>query len=404
MNPTINPHRLLTTIQQLAQIGKTNNGVTRLTLTDTDKQARDQLIKWLEEASLDIKIDNIGNIFGTRKGTTNQHPIVIGSHLDTVKNAGIYDGALGVLSALETIRQLNTHNIETETPITVAAFTNEEGARFQPDMMGSMVHTGTLPIKEAWNAVDDQGKTVKEELQRIGYLGTDTIKAGSYLELHVEQGPTLDAEKLQIGIVEGIQGMAWWDATYTGEANHAGTTPLSHRKDALLATAETCIALREIAERHTGSVATMGRLHAQPDIRNVIPGHTFFTVDYRQYDSGIYENGKNAVIDQIKTTAEKHGLEYTLTQTVDAQPVRFNPEMVNIIEENTKKLGLTHRRIHSGAGHDAQFMTHICPTAMIFVPSINGKSHSPQEKTHDQDCINGANLLYNTVLELAQRP
>ena len=402
MKPTINPQRLLKTIHQLAHIGKTNNGTTRLTLTDTDKQARDQLIKWLEQASLDIKIDNIGNIYGTRKATTTNPPILLGSHIDTVKNAGIYDGALGVLAALETIRTLNTHNIQTEKPITVAAFTNEEGARFQPDMMGSMVQTGALPIEEAWNAKDDTGTTVKEELNRIGYLGKDTIKPGYYLELHVEQGPILDTEKLQIGIVEGIQGMAWWDATYTGEPNHAGTTPLTHRRDALLATAETCIRLRETAENITGSVATMGRLHVQPDIRNVIPGHTFFTVDYRQYEQELYEQGQQKVKNLIKETAQKHGLEYTLKQTVDAKPVRFNKEIVNLIETKTKQIGYTHRRIHSGAGHDAQFLTHTCPTAMIFVPSINGKSHSPQEKTRDQDLINGANLLYHTTLELAK--
>ncbi len=401
MKPTINPTRLLKTINQLAQIGKTNNGITRLTLTDTDKQARDQLIKWLEEASLDIKIDNIGNIFGTRKGTTDAPPIVLGSHIDTVKNAGKYDGALGVLAALETINTLNNKGIETETPVTLAAFTNEEGARYQPDMMGSMVHTGALPIEQAWNAKDDTGTTVKEELQRIGYLGKDTIKPGKYIELHVEQGPILDTEKLQIGIVEGIQGMAWWDATYTGQANHAGTTPLTHRKDTLLAAAETCIKLRKTATNIKGSVATMGRLHNQPDIRNVIPGHTFFTVDYRQYDPLLYEQGQQKVQNLIKETAQKHNLDYTLTQTVDAKPVRFNTEMVNHIETKTKQLRYTYRRIHSGAGHDAQFLTHTCPTAMIFVPSIGGRSHCPQEKTMDQDLVNGANLLYHVALDLA---
>jgi beta-ureidopropionase / N-carbamoyl-L-amino-acid hydrolase len=402
MTPTINPQRLLNTINTLGKIGKNHQGTTRLALTDTDKKARDQLIKWLNQASLDIKIDNIGNIYGTRKATTTNPPIVLGSHIDTVKNAGIYDGALGVLAALETINTLNDQNIETHTPITVAAFTNEEGARFQPDMMGSMVHTKALPVETAWNAQDDTGNTVKQELQRIGYLGKDTIEAGRYIELHVEQGPILHTQKTQIGIVEGIQGMAWWDATYTGEPNHAGTTPLTHRHDTLLAAAETCIKLRETAENIKGSVATMGRLHNQPDIRNVIPGHTFFTVDYRQYQPDLYEKGQRIVADQIKKTAQKHGLEYTIKQTVDAKPVRFDPTMVNLIETKTKKLGYTHTRIHSGAGHDAQFLTHTCPTAMIFVPSINGKSHSPQEKTNPHDLVNGANLLYHTALELAK--
>ncbi|MCW4011851.1 MAG: M20 family metallo-hydrolase, partial [Candidatus Bathyarchaeota archaeon] len=333
-------------------------------------------LEWLEEESLEVKIDNIGNIYGTRQGTEKHPPVVLGSHIDTVKNAGIYDGALGVLGALETIRQLNTLDIETKHPVTVAAFTNEEGARFQPDMMGSMVATGELPVEEAWKAIDDNGTTVKDELERIGYLGNDTIESGSYLELHVEQGPILDSEGIEVGVVEGIQGMAWWDATYTGEANHAGTTPLTHRHDALLATAETCMGLRELAERlGEGSVATMGRLHAEPDIRNVVPEHTFFTVDFRQYRRELYEEGQPILEKLISETAEKHRLEYTLKQTVDAKPVRFDPNMVNLVEGKTRQLGYSYKRMHSGAGHDAQFMTHVCPTAMIFVPSIGGKSH-----------------------------
>ncbi len=405
MTPTINPKRLITTINKLGTIGKTTTGTTRLTLTDTDKQARDQLVSWLEEESLDIKIDNIGNIYSTRPGTEKNPPVTLGSHIDTVKNAGIYDGALGVIAALETIRQLNTMHIETKHPVTVAAFTNEEGARFQPDMMGSMVATDTLPVEEAWKAEDDDGVTVKDELQRIGYLGNDTNEAGSYLELHVEQGPVLDSEALEAGVVEGIQGMAWWDATYTGEANHAGTTPLTHRRDALLAASETCVGLREIAERlGEGSVATMGRLHAEPDIRNVVPEHAFFTVDFRQYRPALYEEGQPIVEKLIRQTAEKHRLEYTLKQTVDAKPVRFDPTMVNLVEEKTKQLGYSYKRMHSGAGHDAQFMTKICPTAMIFVPSIDGKSHCQQEKTRDQDLVNGANILYNCALALAQAP
>ncbi len=403
MTSIINPRRLIDTINAFGSIGKTSQGTTRLTLTDTDKEARDKLVEWLSEESLDVKIDNIGNIYGIREGTEDLPPVVLGSHIDTVKNAGIYDGALGVLGALETIRKLNTLGIETKRPVAVAAFTNEEGARFQPDMMGSMVHTGALPVEEAWMASDDDGVTVKDELQRIGYLGKDTIEAGNYLELHVEQGPILDSENLQVGVVEGIQGMAWWDAIYTGEANHAGTTPLSLRHDALLATAEVCIGLREMADGlGEGSVATVGRLHAQPDIRNVVPGEAFFTVDFRQYRSELYEEGQGLVKKLIRETAEKHMLEYTLTQTVDVKPVRFDTEMVNLVEEKTKKLGYSYRRMHSGAGHDAQFMTHICPTAMIFVPSINGRSHCQEEKTLDQDLVNGANILYNCALSLAE--
>jgi len=403
MNHEINRERFLDSLLEMGQIGKNGKGVNRLALNDSDKKARDRLIEWFREENLEVLIDPIGNISGLRKGKDkHKPPVMVGSHLDTVKKAGIYDGALGVLAGLAIIRYLNQEDIQTNQSVAVTSFTNEEGARFQPDMMGSMVCTGKLDPETAYKAKDDDGITVKEELQRIGYLGKDRIFASHYLELHVEQGPILHSENLQIGVVEGVQGMAWWDAEYFGEANHAGTTPLHLRKDALLATAETCVKIREIAERiGNETVVTMGRLQLKPDIRNVIPSSTFFTIDFRQYKTDLYEAGQKTIVNQIKETTKKHGLEYTLTKTVDAKPVKFQNNMVSLIEEKTRQLGFNYKRMHSGAGHDAQFMTHICPTAMIFVPSINGKSHSPEEFTTKNDCINGANLLLNCVLDLA---
>ena len=274
-------------------------------------------------------------------------------------------------------------------------------ARFQPDMMGSMVFTGELDVETAWGASDDDGVTVKDELERIGYLGNDELEAGLFLELHVEQGPVLHSQGLEVGVVEGVQGMAWWDGEYTGEANHAGTTPLHLRKDALLAAAELCIRLRETAEElGNGSVSTMGRLHPKPDIRNVVPGGAFFTVDFRQYVEELYEKGQEIVADLIREVSEKHGLECSLTQTVDAKPVRFDAGIVEMVERKSKELGLVYKRMHSGAGHDAQFMSRVCPTAMIFVPSIGGRSHCPEESTLKKDCVNGANVLLNCVTEL----
>jgi len=268
--------------------------------------------------------------------------------------------------------------------------------------MGSMVFTGQLDAETAWAASDDDGVTVKDELQRIGYLGNDDLEALHYLELHVEQGPVLHSEGLDIGVVEGVQGMAWWDGEYTGEANHAGTTPLHLRWDALLAAAELCLRLREAAERlGRGSVATMGRLHPRPDTRNVVPGGAFFTVDFRQYERGLYEGGQKIVANLIRDVAERHGLEHSLTQTVDAKPVRFDRGMVELVERKTKELGLSYKVMHSGAGHDAQFMSHVCPTAMVFVPSIGGRSHCPEERTLKADCVNGANVLLRCVLELS---
>jgi N-carbamoyl-L-amino-acid hydrolase len=398
----VNGERLWNTLLEMGQIGRTKKGVNRLALNDGDKEARDLFTAWLREEDTSLCIDKIGNIFGVRKGANSKAlPLIIGSHLDTVKEAGIFDGSLGVLAGLEIIRVLNEMEIETSRNVVVASFTNEEGARFQPDMMGSMVYSGELDVESAWSAVDDEGISVKDELNRIGYLGDSQIDAGSYIELHVEQGPVLYLENLDVGVVEGVQGMAWWDGEYRGEANHAGTTPLHLRKDALLAAAELCIELRNIAENlGKGSVATMGRLHPQPDVRNVVPGGAFFTVDFRQNDSTLFEEGQKKVASKICEIAKKHGLDYNLTQTVDAKPVRFDPEIVKLVELKTKELGLTYKRIYSGAGHDAQFMTHVCPTAMIFVPSQGGISHSPEEKSMKKDCINGANILLKCVLEL----
>ena len=399
----IDDSRLWNSIMEMGRVGRGEKGVNRLALNQANKEARDLFTDWLREEGLEVKIDRIGNIFGVRKGTDQGNPpVMVGSHLDTVREARIFDGALGVLSGLEIIRMLNQEDIDTRRTVVVSSFTNEEGARFQPDMMGSMVHTGELEIETAWAAHDDEGITVKDELQRIGYLGNDTQEAGYFLELHVEQGPILHTEGLRVGVVEGVQGMAWWDGEYTGEANHAGTTPLNLRKDALLAASELCLKLRETAEKlGKGSVATMGRLHPKPDIRNVVPGGAFFTVDFRQYDHELYEKGQKTVAKLIGDITKKHDLECSLTQTVDAKPVRFDPIMVKLVERNTKELGLSYKVMHSGAGHDAQFMSHVCPTAMIFIPSIGGRSHCPEEKTLKTDCVNGANVLLNSVLQLS---
>jgi N-carbamoyl-L-amino-acid hydrolase len=399
----VDGERLWGSLMEMGEVGREGEGVNRLALNDANKEGRDLFAGWLRDEGLDVRVDQIGNIYGVREGVDGEPaPVVVGSHLDTVREAGVFDGALGVLSGLEIVRLLNQEGVETARAVAVAAFTNEEGARFQPDMMGSMVHTGQLDVEAAWAASDDDGVTVKDELRRIGYLGSDGLEAGRYLELHVEQGPVLDSEGLDIGVVEGVQGMAWWDGEYTGEANHAGTTPLGLRRDALLAASELCVRLRETAERlGEGSVATMGRLRPSPDVRNVVPGGAFFTVDFRQYQRELYEEGQDIVAKLIREVAERHGVEFSLTQTVDAKPVRFDQGMVGLVERKTRELGLSYRVMHSGAGHDAQFMSHVCPTAMIFVPSVGGRSHCPQEKTLKADCVNGANVLLGCVLELS---
>lgn len=403
MGLQVDTERLWASLTEMGEIGRVGRGIDRLALNDANKEGRDLLVSHLREEDLDVRIDSIGNIFGLRKGRDSRKPpVVIGSHLDTVREAGAFDGVLGVLSGLEVIRVLNQHELETRKGVAVAAFTSEEGARFQPSMMGSMVFTGHLDLDEALSAMDDNGVTVREELKRIGYLGSDEFNAGCFLELHVEQGPVLHSEGLQAGVVEGVQGMAWWDGEYIGEANHAGTTPLNHRRDALLATSELCVGLRKTAEElGHGSVATMDRLHPRPDIRSVVPGSAFFTVDFRQYERQLFEKGQKKVVRLIKETGEKHRMELSLEQTVDAKPVRFDTGMVDLVEKKTRELGVNYRRMYSGAGHDAQLMSNVCPTAMIFVPSINGRSHCPEERTSKADCVNGANILLQCVLELS---
>ena len=401
MKHKVDGERLRESLHLMAENGATaTGGVNRLSLNPANRQARDLLVYWMKQTGLDVKIDPIGNIFGVLKGRTDE-VIMAGSHLDSVSDAGIFDGALGVLGALEAARVLTENGVEPEKSYAVACFTNEEGARFQPDMMGSMVLTGKLPLAEALEARDDTGVTVEQELRNSGYSGSDTVTPSAYLELHVEQGPQLHRESLEIGVVEGVQGIAWYHGTYTGEANHAGTTPIPLRHDALLGAAELCVGLRALAvDLGHGSVSTMGRLSPDPDIINVVPGKASFTVDFRQYNQEVFNRGKEQVDELVRVCAERHGLGWTLRQSADAQPVRFNPVMVDLVEKKTREQGYNYKRMPSAAGHDAQFLSYMCPTAMIFVPSVDGRSHCPEERTTFKDCVNGANVLLGCVQEL----
>jgi N-carbamoyl-L-amino-acid hydrolase len=395
--------RLKQSIIKMGKIGRKtgDKGITRLALSQEDEKARDLLVHWLQEEGLEVLIDPIGNIFGIRAGIEDKLPIVAGSHLDTVKNSGIFDGALGVISALEVVRSLNDTNYKTKRPIVVACFTNEEGARFQPDMMGSSVFSGIYPLKEALLRRDDEGTTVKEALEMIDYRGKDTLVPGYYLELHVEQGPVLFRRGVNIGVVEGIQGIAWWHGRYHGEANHAGTTPLNMRKDALLGAAELCCELNNLAQEiGQGSVSTMGRLNPNPDVINVIPGSAHFTIDFRQYDNSLFKIGKQNVEDLVDRVAESHNLNYELERVADSNPVRFQSLIVDLVEKNAQKSDMPYIRMHSGAGHDAGPLSEICPSSMIFIPSIDGRSHCPEEKSNFQDIYKGCDLLLRCILSL----
>lgn len=401
----INSARLEQSIREMAMIGRVPGakGVTRLALSDEDKAGRDLFRKWLGEAGLEIKIDAMGNIFGLRPGTDPDAPsVMIGSHLDSVRNAGMFDGVTGVLGGLEVIRALNDNNIKTKRTIIAASFTNEEGARFQLDMMGSAFFSGAKTAEALYAVTDDNGLTVGDELGRIGYRGSQTVSVGNYLEFHIEQGPVLDAEGVSIGVVEGIQGICWWKGEYIGEANHAGSTPMRLRRDALLGAAALALELEKLANRlGSACVATMGRIKTYPDVINIVPGRCSFTVDFRQYAPELFEKGKLEIHQLVKECAKSRGLASKFKKLADVAPVVFDSTMTALIEDSAKELGLSTKRLYSGAGHDAQFLAGVCPTAMIFVPSLGGRSHSPEEWTEFSDIADGCNVLMRSALKLA---
>ena len=400
----INGERLISSIRAMGSVGfdPETGGRTRLALTDQDKAGRDLLCRWMRDEGLEVKIDEIGNIFGILEGSDpSELPVMMGSHIDTVRDAGMLDGVYGVLGGLEVIRTMNENEVSAKSSLVVAAFTNEEGARFQPDMMGSLYYTRKVELGELLSSRDDSGITVGEELDRIGYGGTYSTPVGCYLELHVEQGPRLHAEGVSIGIVEGVQGLAWWSGEYYGESNHAGSTPMEMRKDTLLAAAELALEAEKLALRlGRGSVATMGRIAPRPDIINIVPGKCSFTLDFRQFDGELFEEGKREVEKLIVSCAARRGLKYCFKKAAEAAPVVFDRGMVELVGSRAAFLGFDSMKMISGASHDAQFLSSFCPTVMIFVPSVGGRSHCPEEWTDMKDLENGCNVLLHSVLEL----
>ena len=400
----INGERLISSIRAMGSVGfdPETGGRTRLALTDQDKAGRDLLCRWMRDEGLEVKIDEIGNIFGILEGSDpSELPVMMGSHIDTVRDAGMFDGVYGVLGGLEVIRTLNENQVTPKSSLVVAAFTNEEGARFQPDMMGSLYYARKVELGELLSSRDDSGITVGEELDRIGYGGTYSTPVGCYLELHVEQGPRLHAEGVSIGIVEGVQGLAWWTGEYYGESNHAGSTPMEMRKDTLLAAAELALEAEKLAlSLGRGSVATMGRIAPRPDIINIVPGKCSFTLDFRQFDGELFEEGKREVEKLIVSCAARRGLKYCFKKAAEAAPVVFDRGMVELVGSRAAFLGFDSMKMISGASHDAQFLSSFCPTVMIFVPSVGGRSHCPEEWTDMKDLENGCNVLLHSVLEL----
>ena len=396
--------RLLGRIQQLGQIGRDGDGrLTRLAASDADKQGRDALVAWMREAGLYVVVDRIGNIFGVWSGVDRQ-PVLIGSHIDTVIDAGVYDGCYGVLAGLAVIEALKAADVAPARPIAVAAFTNEEGVRFAPDMMGSLVHAGGLSVDEALASVGVDGASLGAELARIGYAGAAEpgfLKPRAYVELHIEQGPVLEREGIPIGAVENLQGISWSRVTIEGAANHAGTTPMAMRRDAGLAAARVIAFLGDLAKASpTPTVATVGCVDFEPNAINVIPSRAIFTVDLRDPDEGRLRVAEAALADYLERLAAEEGVKITTERLARFEPVTFDPRIVELVEDAARSRGLACRRMTSGAGHDAQMIARIAPTAMIFTPSIGGISHNPRERTEDADLIAGANVLLDVVRAL----
>jgi len=402
----INRKRLEESMEALGRIGETaRGGLTRLALSDEDRHGRDLLVGWMRGAGLQVSVDQMGNIFGLRPGTEALPPVFMGSHADSVPTGGKYDGQLGVLCALEAIRSLDDEGRRTRHPVGMIIFTNEEGARFQPAMVGSGVMAGKIPLEDAYNARDRDGKRLGEELERIGYIGSEPCiprPMRAYLELHIEQGPILEEEQVPVGVVEGIVAISWSRLTLHGVQDHAGPTPMRMRHDALVAAAEVVSGVREIPRHIRGNmVATVGRLDVTPNIPNAIPGRVTMSIDLRDPDEHNLSRAVGMVDRLVKAEARREGVTYELEHYWRVPRTAFDAEVVNTVERAAKSLGCGHRRILSGAGHDAQYMAAIAPTGMIFVPSRAGRSHCEEELTPMDDVEHGANTLLLAAAELA---
>jgi N-carbamoyl-L-amino-acid hydrolase len=406
---SVNRERLVGRIRQLGDVGREDGKLTRLAASDADRAGRDLFVFWLRQAGLDVAIDRIGNIFGiwNAGGDEGKAPLLIGSHIDTVIDAGIYDGCYGVLSGLEVIETLRETGFAPSRPISVAAFTNEEGVRYAPDMMGSLVYAGGLPVDEALSTIGTDGSVLGNELLAIGYAGTTEpglLEPHAYIELHIEQGPVLEREGFAIGAVESLQGISWQRITIDGVANHAGTTPMSMRADAGHAAARVMTFLRGRAlASNTPTVATVGCIAFEPNAINVIPSRATFTVDLRDPDEERLREEEAALAAYLADLARSESVSVSAERLARFEPVAFDQRIVGLVENAARKRGLAAKRMTSGAGHDAQMIARIAPSAMIFVPSVGGISHNPREFTAEADLVAGANTLLDVVSELTAR-
>jgi beta-ureidopropionase / N-carbamoyl-L-amino-acid hydrolase len=408
-NLQIDAQRLWDCLMQTAQIGATpKGGICRLTLTDLDRQVRDWFKAQCEALGCTVTVDEVGTMFARRPGRNPAlPPIAMGSHLDTQPIGGKFDGVLGVLGALEAMRTLHDLGYETNAPVEIVNWTNEEGARFAPAMLASGVFAGVLTPEYAFSRADRDGKTFGEELQRIGYRGGEKAGARKFsamFELHIEQGPILENENCMVGVVQGVQGIRWYEVTVTGQDAHTGTTPMALRKNALLGAARMIERIDAIAREHApDAVATVGLLENRPNSRNVIPGEVFFSVDFRHPDDAVLDAMEAELRAALPEILEPMQLTYNEARISHSPPVKFAPELIDCVRIGAAEAGLPSRDMISGAGHDAAYVARVAPTTMIFVPCRGGVSHNEAESTSFDECAAGAQVLLNAVLEFDRR-
>ena len=409
----IDRDRLVSRLLALGEIGaiEGTTGCARLALTDDDRDGRDLVVTWMRDLGLDISIDGIGNVIATMPGFGDTVPVMTGSHIDTVGTGGRYDGNLGVLGGLEVIETViaarERGDIDLARPLAVGFFTDEEGARFPPDMLGSLVYVGGMAIEDALLIEDADGAVVGDELERIGYAGPAPLPGPAphaFVELHIEQGPVLEDEDITIGVVVGVQGISWTELTLRGQSCHAGTTPMRLRHDPGYVAARIATQVRELTEEFgEPQVGTVGAVTLVPNLVNVVPSTATMIVDLRNTDEAMLQRAETKFRGAVALACEAEGVGVETRTLARFEPVDFDPRVIDIVEGAAADLGLSSRRMPSGAGHDAQMFARVCPTAMIFTKSVNGISHNVTEYTEPEDLEAGANVLLSTMLALAGR-
>jgi N-carbamoyl-L-amino-acid hydrolase len=407
-NITINPQRLWDAIMETAKYGATQKGgIKRLTLSDDDKKVRDWFKAQCEALGCTVSVDAVGNMFALRPGKNNALvPIAMGSHLDTQPTGGKFDGVLGVLGALEAMRSIVDLGYETNAPVMIVNWTNEEGSRFAPAMLASGVYAGVFTPDYAYERTDRDGVTLGDELARIGYRGSDPVgkqKFQAMFELHIEQGPILEAENKMIGVVTGVQGMRWYEVTVRGQEAHTGATPMKLRKNALLGAARMIEAIHQVGMAHLPGVASVGLLENRPNSRNVVPGEVFFSVDLRHPDESLLDQMEEEYQAALPKIAEELKLDLDEKRIWKSPAVKFNPDLIACVRHGAEQAGFSTRDMASGAGHDAAYIARVAPTTMIFVPCLGGLSHNEAESTSFDECAAGSQVLLNAVLEYDRR-